>query len=283
MTNPLISIIIPAKNEEKNIGRLLESIKRQTYKKIQIVLVDDGSTDKTVEISKRFSKYVYKRKHLERSIQRNFGAKKAHGSFLVFLDADMELTPKVIEASIKVQRKTKAKAITIAEKTVGNNLIAKIRTFERQMYLGDKTIELARFFEKKVFWEFKGYDPSLTGPEDYDLPYRIGKKYKISRCSEYILHHEENITLTKLLKKKYYYASKGALYARKHPELIKTQGNLFFRKAYFKNWKNFIKNPFLGTSFIFIRILESIWATAGYISAVGITGFFKTSVIMFKP
>jgi hypothetical protein len=141
---------------------------------------------------------------------------------------------------------------------------------------------VARMFDKKVFSEFGGYDLKLTGPEDYDLPYRISKKYKIARSNEYILHHEEDITFKKLLRKKYYYARQGAVYAKKHPELVKSQGNLLFRRAYLRNWKKFIKEPILGISFIFVRICEALWAIAGYVSAVGIIGFIKTVLLVFK-
>ncbi len=275
MANFVVSIIIPAKNEEKNIGRLLQSIKKQSYSKIETIVIDDGSLDSTVTVAKKYTKLVFERNHAERSAQRNFGARKANGNYLLFLDADMELTTKVVEDGVKIFKKTNTKAITIAEKTVGDNLIAQIRAFEREMYMNDETIEVARFFDKKVFFEFGGYDLKLTGPEDYDLPYRISKKYKLGRSNQYILHHEEGVTLHKLLKKKYYYASKGALYAKKHPELIKTQGNLFFRKAYFKNWRKFVDAPIIGAFFIFVRILESIWAVAGFVSAVGIMGFFR--------
>lgn len=275
MANFVVSIIIPTKNEEKNIGRLLQSIKKQSYSKIETIVIDDGSSDNTVTVAKKYTKLVFKRNHAERSAQRNFGARRAKGNYLLFLDADMELTTKVVEDCVKIFKKTNTKAVTIAEKTVGDNLIAQIRAFEREMYMNDETIEVARFFEKKVFLEFGGYDLKLTGPEDYDLPYRISKKYKLGRSNQYILHHEEGVTLYKLLKKKYYYASKGALYAKKHPELIKTQGNLFFRKAYFKNWKKFVNAPVIGTLFVFVRILEFIWAVAGFVSAVGIMGFFR--------
>lgn len=278
----LVSIIIPVFNEEKNIGRLLKSIKKQTYKKIETIVVDDGSKDSTVAVSKKFTNKVFIRKHAERSVQRNFGASKAKGKYLVFLDADMELEKGVIKDCLDVLQRGKYKLLVIPEKTVGNNFVSKIRNFERQMYMKDSSIEVARFFEKKVFLQFKGYDPELTGPEDYDLPYRISKKYIIGRSHSYILHHEENATFGKLLSRKYYYGKKGAIYASKHPELILSQGNLLFRKAYIRNWKKFVKEPILGVSFIFVRSMETLWAVCGYISAVGLKTFIRTLFMMFK-
>jgi glycosyltransferase involved in cell wall biosynthesis len=263
----LVSIIIPAFNEEKNIGRLLESIVNQSYSYIEIIVVDDESSDRTAEISKKLKAKVYTREHMERSAQRNFGAEKSKGKYLVFLDADMELEKNVIKDLVETSIKENYKLLVIPERTVGNNYLSKIRAFEREMYMGDLSIEVARFFERKIFFEYKGYDLELTGPEDYDLPYRISKKNKIGRGHNYILHHEENVRLSRLLKRKYYYAKEGAKYAKKHPELIVTQGNLLFRRAYFKNWKKFLFNPILGVSFIFVRILESFSVLFGYISA----------------
>lgn len=274
----LVSIIIPTFNEEKNIARLLISIKNQSYQNIETIIVDDASRDKTADIAEKLGARVFKRKHAERSAQRNFGADKAKGKYLLFLDGDMELTKDVIKDSINSLEKGIYKLLVIPERTVGNNFAARVRNFERKMYMGDFSIEVARLFDKKVFFEFGGYDLKLTGPEDYDLPYRISKKYKTGRSRKYILHHEEEITFKRLLQKKYYYAKQGASYANKYPELIKSQGNILFRKAYFRNWKKFIKEPALGLSFIFVRICETLWAIAGYISAVGIIGFIKTAI-----
>lgn len=273
-----ISIVITTKNEEKVIGRLLESISLQTYKNHEVILVDNKSSDKTLAIGRIHNAKTYT-KGPERSAQRNFGARKSHGLYLLFLDADMELSPNVLKSCADQIEKTKSKIVTIAETTVGGGLIARVRRFEREMYMGEKDYEVPRLFERQAFFEFEGYDTNLTGPEDYDLPFRMRKKYKSTRVNDYIYHHEENATLSSLLKKKYYYAGQGALYAQKHPELIKTQGTILFRGVYIKNWRKFIKSPFLGVCFLVVRILETIWAVSGFINKVGIKSFV---IIAFK-
>lgn len=278
---PKISVIITTKNEERVIGRLLDSIKLQSYKNYEVIVVDNKSTDKTASIVKKYEFKIYT-KGPERSAQRNFGAFKSNGSYLLFLDADMELAPMVLENCIRQIFSSKAKMITIAETTVGNSWVAKVRKFEREMYMGDPKYEVPRFFDRKVFFEFGGYDTKLTGPEDYDLPFRIGKKYKMSRINDYIYHHEENATLSSLLKKKYYYAGQGAIYAEKHPELIKTQGTILFRSVYLKSWKKFALNPFLGLSFLFVRTLETASAVLGFINKVGLKKFISTAFNLFK-
>lgn len=278
---PLISIILTTKNERENISRFLKSVKKQSYPNIEIIVVDNRSSDQTKTLARRYTRKVYDFGP-ERSSQRNFGAKKSKGDYLVFLDADMELGRGVIEDCVGTIEKEGRKALTIPETTIGESFIAKIRKFEREMYMGDFSFEVPRFFEKSAFWEFGGYDPKLTGPEDYDLPYRLSKKYKIARSSEYIFHHEEKLSLGKLLRKKYYYAKNGAFYATKHPKMVWVQGTILFRKVYFKNWKKFLKNPFLGISFIFVRFLEMFFAIAGFVSTVGISGLIKTLIKSVK-
>ena len=279
--NNLVSVIVTTKNSALTLPLLLESIKAQTYKNIELIVVDNNSTDETKSLAKKYTKKVFN-KGPERSAQRNFGAQEAKGEYLFILDSDMELTPRVMEDSVETAQKTGLSALVVPERTVGEGWLVKVRQFEREMYMGDMSIEVARFFKKDVFFEFNGYDLRLTGPEDYDLPYRISKKYKIGRAHEYILHHEEGTTLSKLLARKYYYGSQGALYAQKHPELIGVQGNLLFRKAYLENWLKFVKQPLLGASFLLVRSLETIWAIAGFISAVGVGGFVKAVLSSFS-
>jgi len=268
MRNPKVSIIIPTYNEENNIRRLIVSVNKQTYKNIEVIVVDDGSADSTVEIATKLKARVFARDHAERSVQRNFGAQKAKGKYLFFLDSDMELTNNVVAECVKKLQKTNYKALVIPEKTTGTGFIATLRKFEREMYKKDSNVEVARFFEKKTFNEFTGYDAHLTGPEDYDLPYRISKKHKIGRINKLLFHHESSLTLGGLLKKRFYYANKGAYYAKKHPEMIWRQGILLFRKAYLRHWRNFVKKPFVGLTFLIVRTLETFAAGLGFLKAI---------------
>lgn len=280
MKYPKVSIIITTKNESNRIERLLRSIKKQTYKDIELIIVDNNSTDETVLICKKYTQEIYDYGP-ERSAQRNYGANKSKGEYVLFLDADMELSDKVVENCVKTSQKLDLKILTIPETTVGSGMIPSIRKFEREMYIGNINYEVSRFFDKDVFIEYEGYDEKLTGPEDYDLPYRMRNKYKSGRINNYIYHHEEGLTLSRLLKKKYYYARNGALYALKHPNLVKVQGTILFRKVYLKNWRKFVKHPVLGIAFLVVRLLETIWAVIGFISAVGIKKFIKAVTFIF--
>lgn len=90
MKNPKLSIIIPVYNEEENISKCIESLRKQSYKNFEIIVVDDGSTDKTREMVKKFKKVrLIIGQHKGPGFSRNLGAKKAKGKILVFVDADM--------------------------------------------------------------------------------------------------------------------------------------------------------------------------------------------------
>jgi glycosyltransferase involved in cell wall biosynthesis len=88
---PIISVVIPTYNEEKDIEDLLESLNKQTFKNFEVIIVDNYSKDKTIEIVKRFKRKlnlrIYKIKS-NVSRARNFGAEKSRGKIIVFLDAD---------------------------------------------------------------------------------------------------------------------------------------------------------------------------------------------------
>ena len=104
MTNkkPLISIIVPIYNTAKYLPRCLNSIIHQTYQNLEIILVNDGSTDNSSEISEEYHqkdsriKLIYQ-KNQGLSAARNTGIKKATGDYLTFVDSDDEIMPKMIE------------------------------------------------------------------------------------------------------------------------------------------------------------------------------------------
>ncbi|XGC81218.1 glycosyltransferase family 2 protein [Bdellovibrio bacteriovorus] len=91
---PLVSIIVPCRNEEKNVGALLTSLNRSTYPRIEIIVVDDSSTDSTVVVAKSFSKVNVLSADPKPSgwAGKNWacwtGALKAQGEILLFTDAD---------------------------------------------------------------------------------------------------------------------------------------------------------------------------------------------------
>ncbi len=96
-----ITVIIPVYNEEKFIAQCLASLKQQSVKNIEIIVVDDGSTDSSKSVAKKFNITVLEQRHKGPGNARNLGAKNAKGEILVFVDADMTFDNHFIRDLIK--------------------------------------------------------------------------------------------------------------------------------------------------------------------------------------
>lgn len=288
----IISLIVPTKNEEKNISRCIKSIQGSGFslrgKKnripitkhrssstdhqlplaesrspnighrppIEIIVADNQSTDQTAAIAKKLGAKVFQAGP-ERSAQRNFGARKAQGKFLFFVDADMELGEKVLTEALDLFHKdSDIKSIVVPEVSVGNNFWGRVRALERSCYLGEPTIEAPRIFEKKAFLKAGGFDQKLIAAEDWDLSQRIKQWGKMGRIKAKIIHHEGKLSLKTHLKKKYYYAKNIKLYAQKHPHESKAQIGPARVKIFWKNWKKLAADPLHGAGVFILKSME---------------------------
>ena len=268
MNLPLVSVIIPTRNSGKFLDACLSSIKNQTYKNIEIIVVDNNSTDKTNEIAKKYTDKVFNNGP-ERSAQRNYGAKEAKGKYFLFIDSDMELTPKVVGDCVKkIQSDEKIKALVIPEKSVGIGFWADCKALERSFYVGVDWIEAARFYKRNFFNKIGGYDESMISGEDWDITQKIEKLGKIERISEYILHNEGTLYLRELIIKKFYYAQKISNYLQKNQieGKAKNQTRILSRyKLFFSQPKKLFQNPIYGLGMLFMKTCEFGFGGIGYL------------------
>ncbi len=229
-TKPLVSVVVTTKNEAENIGNCLRSIKSQTFKNIELIVIDNFSEDKTVEIAKDYGANVYSKGN-ERSVQRNYGANVAHGKYLIYLDADMILSPTVIEECVKTCEGDNYVALHIPERIVGSGFWIRVRDFERSFYNGT-VIDAVRFIRRDLFLQIEGFDEDLIGPEDWDLDRKIrniGRTGIISAC---LFHNERKFDTQNYLRKKIYYTASMKKYIAKwghNDEEIKKQLGLSYR------------------------------------------------------
>lgn len=248
---------------------LLNSLKKQTYTFLESILVDNNSSDNTINIAKKIKELTIYQQGPERSAQRNFGAKKATGDFLFFLDADMELTPKVVEECVKKIHQENAAGVVVPEESRWTNFWGSVKAFERSFYSekGDPVTDAARFFSKIVFNKVGGYDEAITGPEDWDLPDRIREAgFKITRSTEVIYHHEQDISLVTLFKKKFYYGLNAHQYLSKHKiPVISPKTIYFLRPLFYKNWVRLVQHPILALAMAFMLFIELLGGGLGYI------------------
>lgn len=127
-----LSVIVPVYNEEKVISNCINSLLKQVASSLEIILVDDGSTDSTVgEIEQAQPRnkniLLLKQNHLGPGAARNLGASKASGEIIIFVDADMEFAPDFLEK--------------LTAPIDGKNIIG---TFSKDEYLLNKNNALAR-------------------------------------------------------------------------------------------------------------------------------------------
>lgn len=107
----VVSIIIPAYNSEKFIRRCLDSVVNQIYKNIEIIVVDDASTDNTEKIIKEYAEKdnrirpFYSSENKGVSFSRNIGLKASTGEYIMFVDSDDELTKDAIRRMVDIANK----------------------------------------------------------------------------------------------------------------------------------------------------------------------------------
>lgn len=264
--HPLVSVIITTRNEESVIENLLQSLRSQTYPQLEIILVDNHSTDRTAELALQYvDKLVITGP--ERSVQRNRGVHEAGGTYVLILDADMQLTSRVVEEAVDcVKNDPMIKAVIIPEKSIGQNYWARCKALERNCYIDNlQDVAAARFYERELFLHEGGFDEKMTGGEDWDLSQRIGQVAKIGSIQSVILHNEGIIHLPDQIRKKYYYARTMRIYLKRHPAAFLRQANFLFRAAYFRHWRDLVKNPALTAGMIFLRLCEGLASAAGAI------------------
>lgn len=96
----LVTVVIPTYNEEETIEECVLSLRNQTIK-LEVIIVDDGSKDRTIEVSKIIGDQTFHQSHKGPGTARNLGARNAKGNILVFVDADMEFDPDYVSELIK--------------------------------------------------------------------------------------------------------------------------------------------------------------------------------------
>jgi len=268
MKEPLVSIIVTTKNEEDVLEMLLVSIAKQTYKDIETIVVDNYSSDRTVSIARKHASRVYS-KGPERSAQRNYGAKKSRGTYMLFLDADMQLSPNVIAESVAVfTSMPDTAAIVVPEESIGYTFWERIKAFERSFYCLERgeDFEAARFFRRDIFVGVCGYDEHIVGPEDWDLPKTIKKEgYAIRRIDSKIYHHERINSLLLLGRKKYYYGLQSHRYLSKQKiSLVSPDTIYFLRPVFYKHWKKLLQQPILASGMVIMFLVELGAGGLGY-------------------
>jgi GT2 family glycosyltransferase len=203
--NPLVSVMMPTYNNGRYIGQAIESIYAQNYKNIEVIVIDDGSTDNTKEIIKKYQdiKYFYI-EHKGISLARNIALEKSKGEYIAFCDSDDYWLPEKLNTQMQYFKDHPDCEIVF---TKYENFFEdeKLKTNKRAMH--EKMMEKflkqylpSSIIKKELFEKYGNFDENFSGVEDTEFLYRLLKKgVSISHIIPEVFYirriHGQNVTL----------------------------------------------------------------------------------------
>ena len=176
----MISIIIPALNEERHLPKLLGCIKSQTFKNYEVIVADAKSSDKTKAVARKFGCKVVKGGLP--SVGRNNGARAAKGEFLVFFDADAIIDNDFLKNATEEIEKMGLGAASVKIVPQSNKIVDRIylgffnALIVITQYFYPHAIGACIFCRKKLHDKIRGFDEKVAIAEDMDY---------VKRCSRY--------------------------------------------------------------------------------------------------
>jgi glycosyltransferase involved in cell wall biosynthesis len=204
--NPMVSVIIPCFNHGNYLSKAIESVRAQTYKHHEIIVVDDGSADNTKSVASGYPEvsYVYQQNQ-GLAAARNTGINHSKGSLLVFLDSDDWLIPEALEVNVGYILEQPELAFVSGAYMLFYELENKVRKVI-QVVKDDNYVHMLKgnyigmiatvMFRKWIFDSLK-YDTSLKVCEDYDLYLQIVRNYPAIQHDKMIAvyrMHDKNLS-----------------------------------------------------------------------------------------
>lgn len=225
-----VSVIIPTYNAEETISSCLKALQNQSFASCdyEIIVVDDGSTDNTQDIVRRFDVELLNQNHQGAGAARNLGAKRAKGEVILFTDADCEPHYNWIEEMCKPFHRDDIVGVKGFYRTKQQNIIARFAQIEYEnkydFMTKDEYIDFidtySAGYRREIFLKNGGFDPIYitASGEDSELSYRLASKgYKMIPVTSAIVYHKHPDTLLKYGKKKFRNAYWRVVTWNKHP------------------------------------------------------------------
>jgi len=206
-----VSVVIPTYNYGHYLGDAIVSVLRQSYEDLELIIVDDGSTDDTRSLIRRYSDpriTWYFQPHKGISAARNFGIHQSRGEYIAFLDADDYWAPTKIDEQVNSIRSQNEVGLIYSGFFLidqGGQIIAKrspVKVFDpplKTLLLGNiiSGSSSTAFVPRYVFDIAGEFDEQIKGGEDWDMWIRISEKFKILAIDEplaFIRLHSQNTT-----------------------------------------------------------------------------------------
>lgn len=251
---PLVSIVIPTHNDVGDIGRCLDSITAQTYENIEIIVVDDLSTDGTVEESSKRSVEVIEAA-TGMAEARNVGFESATGDFVYHVDADMELTPRVVEECVEYCTEREYDALIVPERNIGHSYWTNSLKFGKKIHRRNSDGNL-RFLRSDLYERIGGHNPDRLSGEDWDLHRRITEQpdTSVGHIDTPVNHHLDGISLQDILRKKRRYAESQQKIDAEQRRELSASDNI---KRNLRHADLFLKDPFHAIGFVLINLFNA--------------------------
>jgi GT2 family glycosyltransferase len=258
----LVSVVVPTRNAGRTIETCLRSIRAQTWPALELIVVDNGSSDATWAVAGRHADLTL-RGGPERSAQRNLGIDHATGEWVCYVDADMELGPEVIERAVLAGQAAGATGVAIPEESVGPGFWTRCRTLERRCLRDEPGLLWPRLIRTSYLRHTGGFALWLTGTEDAELHRRmVADGAPICLADGLILHHEGRLTLRGLARKRFYYGRGLLAYRRAHPGALTAQAGAATRAAW-RHRHQLLAEPAVAAGIAVMRTVELAAYAAG--------------------
>lgn len=199
--NNLVSVIIPVYNEEADVKECLKSLQSQSYKSIEIIVIDDGSTDSTKQIINKFPVKLLEQNHQGPGVARNKGAKAVKGDILVFVDADMTFDKDFIKDLIFpiIRNKTIGTFSKNEMNANKENIFSRFWNINRGWPVSKlipknypRTAPVFRAILKSEFYKVGGFDTGGEYTDDWSLSRKLGKKATLAKGAVYYHKNPDN-------------------------------------------------------------------------------------------
>ncbi len=269
MNSPLVSIVIPTKTSSKSLEVCLKSIRDQTYKNVELIVVDNNSVDDTKGIARKYTDKVFNYGP-ERSAQVNYGVKKAIGKYIYYTGSDLTRDPNLIEQAVNKCENEGYDAIylNVLTKITNPNIWQKVRALERELYFKEAGMSAARFYKKSVFLELGGLDESLGSiSDDLEFQHRLDiSGYKTAFIDASENNFGEYNSLKTIITRSVYYGWFIKRYMAKHPNKTKKQYR-FIRKEFITHRATLLKNKPVFFAFVLYKLVQYAAGGTGLVLA----------------
>ncbi|GAB2948571.1 hypothetical protein GCM10027280_41510 [Micromonospora polyrhachis] len=256
----LVSVIVPSLNTAKTIGLCIEAVLAQTYPAIEMIVVDDGSTDGTADIARAYGCTVIR---LPRNVgtgpARNRGIEASHGSVLFFLDADVALAPDAVENAVRILDENPTYGavwgVYADRPLVDDGLVKRVQVLHAH-YRQIRKLGPARTghfaggaIRRRVVDEVGMFDERL-GPinEDTEYSLRIAERFPMVRTTEVVGYHDDDDEVSSVIRKCFKRA------VRLVPLVLTRRGSRFEKEATYQPQE--VAAVFLATATIPLAIFS---------------------------